>query len=291
MQSPLGIAEINRLQVGGGKGNLNAGHLANYRISVPSLYEQRKMVAVFNHWDSAIHSLPSLIAAKVRFRQGLMQQLLTGKRRFPEFASTGFVERHIGEVLRETSRPVDWNEEEMYRLASIRRHSGGLFWRESLRGGQIKVKKLHSLCEGDFLVSHIQAAYGAMGLVPAAFAGGKVSDMYTILTPRSAGMIDMRYVDYLSRMKRMRHQAYLACNGFFAERLRLNFDPHEFLKQRILLPECIEEQSKIADLLDLLACEIRTLERQLDALKQQKKGLMQKLLTGQIRVKRIEEAA
>lgn len=124
-----------------------------------------------------------------------------------------------------------------------------------------------------------------MGLVSAGFAGGKVSDMYTILTPRNAGTIDMRYLDYLSQMKGMRHQAYLACNGFFAERLRLNFDPSEFLTQKILLPPSFEEQRKIADLLDHLVAEIATLQKQLDALKNQKKGLMQKLLTGQVRVK------
>jgi type I restriction enzyme S subunit len=228
--------------------------------------------------------LSDLIAAKLRFKQGLMQQLLTGKRRFPEFRNSSFVEYHVGDVLKETFRPVIWNDTELYRLASIRRHSGGLFWREALRGKQIKVKKLHSLAEGDFLISHIQAAYGAMGLVPKDFADGKVSDMYTILTPKAEGTIDMRYIDYLSQMKRMRHQAYLACNGFFAERLRLNFDPAEFMKQKILLPESVKEQCRIADLLDTLVGEIRTLEKGLDALKTQKKGLMQKLLTGQVRV-------
>lgn len=124
-----------------------------------------------------------------------------------------------------------------------------------------------------------------MGLVPTEFAGGKVSNMYTILTPNDESRIDMRYIDYLSQMERMRHQAYLACNGFFAERLRLNFDPAEFLKQTILLPESFDEQSKIADVLDTLVSEIKTLQRELDALKTQKKGLMQKLLTGQVRVK------
>ncbi len=285
MQSPLGLSEIERLQVGGGKGNLNAGHLADYRIDVPPLDEQHAIVRILNTWDACVHKLPLLIAAKLRFKQGLMQQLLTGRRRFKEFKSTEFVETHVGDVLKETLRPVDWDDDRLYRLASIRRHSGGLFWREALRGSQIKVKKLHALQENDFLISHIQAAYGAMGLVSAEFAAGTVSDMYTILTPKKPGTIDMRYVEYLSQMKRMRHQAYLACNGFFAERLRLNFDPTEFLKQKILLPETLAEQTKIADLLDTLVSEIKTFKRELDALQTQKKGLMQKLLTGQVRVK------
>lgn len=270
---------------GVGRYKLTRQALESLPIAVPPLAEQERIVAILQRWTDAITLTDKLIARKHCLRHGVMQQLLTGRRRFPEFKTSSFMELHIGDVLKETFRPVDWNEGELYRLASIRRHSGGLFWREALYGKQIKVKKLHSLCEGDFLISHIQAAYGAMGLVPAEFAGGKVSDMYTILTPKVAGTIDMRYIDYLSQMKRMRHQAYLACNGFFAERLRLNFDPAEFLKQKILLPSSVAEQRKIADLLDTLVFEIRTLERELDALKKQKKGLMQKLLAGEIRVK------
>ncbi len=57
----------------------------------------------------------------------------------------------------------------------------GVFSRESLYGHQIKVKKLQTIHAGDFLLSHIQAAYGAMALVPQEFDGAKVSELYTIL--------------------------------------------------------------------------------------------------------------
>jgi type I restriction enzyme S subunit len=284
LTSCFGQKQIALCQAGGNRQGLNYDQIGRFKIPLPPLTVQQAITRVLSTWDGGIRQLSDLIAAKLRFKQGLMQQLLTGKRRFPKCKDSSFVEYHVGDVLKETFRPVAWNDDELYQLASIRRHSGGLFWREALLGKQIKVKKLHSLEEGDFLISHIQAAYGAMGLVPAEFADGKVSDMYTILTPKSEGTIDMRYIDYLSQMKRMRHQAYLACNGFFAERLRLNFDPAEFMKQRIVLPECIEEQSRIADLLDTLVGEIELLRKQLEALKQQKKGLMQKLLTGQVRV-------
>lgn len=283
----LSLKDYFRTKVASGVGqpNLNTELIGDVHVPKPPLKVQHAITRVLSTWDRGIRQLSDLIAAKVRFKQGLMQQLLTGKRRFPTFKGSSFVEYHVGDVLKETFRPVVWNDNELYQLASIRRHSGGLFWREALKGKQIKVKKLHSLEEGDFLISHIQAAYGAMGLVPAHFAGGKVSDMYTILTPKAEGTIDMRYINYLSQMKRMRHQAYLACNGFFAERLRLNFDPSEFMKQKILLPTSVKEQGRIADLLDTLVEEIRTLEKELDVLKTQKKGLMQKLLTGQVRVK------
>ena len=58
----------------------------------------------------------------------------------------------------------------------------------------------------------------------------------------------------------------------------------EFSKIHIAIPS-ISEQQKIAAVLNTCDKEIELLNKQLDALKEQKKGLMQKLLTGQIRVK------
>ena len=259
-------------------------NIAKILIPIPPLPEQKEIARILSVWDAAIRDTTQLIAAKTRRKRALMQQLLTGKKQFQEYASTCFVEREIGDVLQETSRLVEWDDEQVYRLASIRRNSAGLFWREALRGDQIKVKKLHTIQQGDFLISHIQAAYGAMGCVPAEFEGGHVSDMYSILTPKPSAALDIRFMDYLSQMPKMHHQILQSSNGFFAERLRLNFDPREFLKQIITIPETVAEQRKICDVLDTAMREIQLLQDQLAAFKQQKRGLMQKLLTGETRV-------
>ena len=258
--------------------------LRHFYITLPSIEEQASILRILDGWDHGIRRVNRLAKARRKLKRGLLQQLLTGERRFPEFRDQPWVERRVGDVLQETSRLLDWNDDELYRLASIRRGSRGLFDRGSLYGRDIKVKKLHTIREGDFLISHIQAAYGAMGTVPAEFDGAKVSDMYSILTPKEPGCIDMRFVNYLSQRKEMRHMAYLASNGFFAERLRLNFDPHDFLNRPLLLPPTVAEQSRIADTLETLDHEIQLLTDLHEALKEQKKGLMQQLLTGKVRV-------
>ena len=51
------------------------------------------------------------------------------------------------------------------------------------------------------------------------------------------------------------------------------------------IPSDISEQQAIADVLSTADDEINLLNQKLEALKEQKKGLMQQLLTGQIRVK------
>jgi type I restriction enzyme S subunit len=149
--------EFRELSNSGGYPNLNASLVKAIPIDLPPRPEQDEVAKIGDIWDSAIHVGDRLLTAKAHFKRALMQQLLTGKRRFREFVNSRFIEVHVGDVWEETFRPVEWNEEELYRLASVRRHSGGLFWRESLYGRQIKVKKLHSLQAGDFLISHIQA--------------------------------------------------------------------------------------------------------------------------------------
>ncbi len=284
LNSWFGRRELWRIQTGGGRPHLNTTDMMHVRVLVPPPPVQRVVADVLDCYDQAAIRVRRLAVARRKLKRGLLQQLLTGQRRFPEFRKQPWVERRVSEVLQETFRPVTWNDDTEYRLASIRRSSKGLFDRGSLFGRQIKVKKLNTIRTNDFLISHIQAAYGAMGLVPKEFDGAKVSDMYTVLTPKAPGSIDMRLVNFLSQRKEFRHMAYLSSNGFFAERLRLNFDPRDFMHRKLLLPPTIEEQSKIADALETLDDEIGSLIALHDAMKEQKKGLMQKLLTGQVRV-------
>lgn len=275
---------IRSLANTGSQANLNASLIRGLDIIVPSESDATYICGVADCFTEAASRMTGLLRRKRALKRGLLQKLLTGEQRFPEFQAEPWIECRVGDALQETSRLVDWDDEEHYRLASIRRGSRGLFDRGSLLGRDIKVKKLHTIREGDFLISHIQAAYGAMGTVPKEFDGAKVSDMYSILTPKTPGCIDMRFVNYLSQRKEMRHMAYLSSNGFFAERLRLNFDPHDFLNRKLLLPPTVEEQSKIADVLENLDREIELLTDLHGALQEQKKGLMQQLLTGKVRV-------
>lgn len=261
--------------------HLGVSKFASMKAVWPPISEQRAIAAVLSAWNRAIEQNSKLLEAKRELRNGLMQRLAAGTLRFAGYDSdwTGY---RIGDLVREEDRSVEWDDKTLYRLASVRRWNGGLFGRESLYGSQIKVKKLKTIRAGDFLISHIQGAYGAMALVPAQFDGAQVSDLYSVLIPRDEGTLDIRFFDYLSQTPRMRRKVYASCNGFFAERLRLNFSSSDFMKQTVRVPADVSEQRHIADSLDAITKEIILLERKLEALRLQKKGLMQKLLTGQV---------
>lgn len=80
MSSSIGKKEIIRLQVGGGKGNLNTGDLKQYKLSYPtSLIEQVNAVDILTDMDNEIDYLEKKLSKHKLLKQGLMQNLLTGK--------------------------------------------------------------------------------------------------------------------------------------------------------------------------------------------------------------------
>ena len=69
--------------------NINQTTLKKYfHIPLPPLPEQKKIAEILSAWDRAIEQVGKLIDAKQRLKKGLMQQLLTGRMRFPEFAGS-----------------------------------------------------------------------------------------------------------------------------------------------------------------------------------------------------------
>jgi type I restriction enzyme S subunit len=229
-----------------------------------------------------IEKTSALIDAKKRQKKALMQQLLTGKKRLPGFDGE-WKEVRIGEIFKEVSRPVKWNDEELYNLISVRRRSGGLFFRDALHGKDILTKVMNTTRTGDFLISKMQVVHGAMAMTPPEFDGGHVSGSYITLVTTGDAAIYMPFFDQLSRTKWLYHLSFISSYGVVIEKMTFNLD--DFLKKTILIPPTIIEQERISDVLKTCEDEEAALGRKLTALKQQKKALMQKLLTGQVRVK------
>ncbi len=262
--------------------SINSTQLKQFPTLLPKLPEQRKIAALLGTWDRGIETITRLIRARTRHQRGLRQRLLSGDTRFPEFRDQPWVECRLGDLLKQVWRPIEWAPDKEFRLVSIRRRSGGLFDRGEFRGDEFKTKDLHRIESNDFLISKRQVSHGALAMVKPEFAGACVSKEYTIFVAKDPAKLHMPFFDWLSRTPRMWHMTYVVSNGVVKE--KLIFVPKDFLKFSIRIPPTLEEQRRIATLLDAGEREIALLRRQLEAFREQKRGLMQKLLTGEWRL-------
>jgi type I restriction enzyme S subunit len=108
---------------------------------------------------------------------------------------------------------------------------------------------------------------------------GIVSPAYTVVKPRSE--IDVDFIGYLFQLPSVIYKFRRYSQGMVSDTWTLRYDNFAAIKVRI--PK-LEEQKKIAAVLQTCDREIELLEQKRDALQRQKKGLMQRLLTGRVRV-------
>lgn len=255
-------------------------YVSAFPFPLPPLPEQRAITQLFSTWDNAITTNQSLIAQKEQRKKWLMQQLLTGEKRVKGFNGE-WKEYSYEELIKVVKRPIDWNENELYKLISVRRRSGGIFFREALFGHQILVKSLRTANEGDFLFSKMQILHGASALVTKEFAGAKISGSYIAVVPNSPKILSMEFFNWHSKSAYFYHQTFISSYGVHIE--KMTFDFETFLSLEMRLPSK-EEQFAIVQILQTADKEIQLLKTKLEKLKEQKKGLMQVLLTGKKRL-------
>jgi len=275
--------QFHALLVGTNYPALNSDDIGKLRIPYPLDKTERTRIGnILACFDGSIKSVKRLISAKLRLKRGLMQQLLTGKRRFGEFDEP-WQSCSIRDTMKVASRHVSVEKDSIYRLVSIRRRSGGFFDRDLLRGKEIGYGRLNVIKSGDFVIARRQVIHGAMAMAGDDVDGAFVSDSYAILVPKEPQRLYMPFFDHLSRMAFMYYKAWRCSYGVAREKLFFNLK--WFLDEEIALPSTVEEQHKIARVLSAADNEINLLRRKLELLKKQKRGLMQKLLTGKVRVK------
>lgn len=85
LNSKVAKRALHESQAGGGREGLNFKNLGDFKVPVPPLPEQKAIAAVLQCWDRGIQKLEAKLAAKERVKKGLMQQLLSGRRRMPGF--------------------------------------------------------------------------------------------------------------------------------------------------------------------------------------------------------------
>ncbi|MBR4621178.1 MAG: restriction endonuclease subunit S [Salinivirgaceae bacterium] len=272
---------LNRFSESSAQPGLSVEKLVRYKLSVPTRSEQIKIADILSLWDTAIEKQTALIEKLTLRKRGLMQELLTGKKRLKGFSGE-WKNCTYSYILSEVKRTLIWDEDELYKLISVRRRSEGLFFRESLYGREIATKNLRPAKTGDFLISKMQIVHGASGLVTEEFDDAKISGSYIALVSKDSDVLDIEYFNLWSQTPVFYHQTFVSSFGVHIEKMTFDFDT--FMSFSMPLPP-ISEQHAIVSIIYSINKEIELANKKLARLQEEKKGLMQVLLTGRKRIK------
>lgn len=272
--------ELRKLSTGdGGRGGLNLSILNNLTFLLPSLKEQQKIASILSTWDVAIQKTQQLIEQLKQRNKGLMQQLLTGKKRLKGFSGK-WKERRLSECLVYTPREVPKPSKSFLALG-VRSHGKGLFHKVDFEPDELAMDVLYEVRENDLVVNITFAWEHAVAIAGSADEGGLVSHRFPTYTFVSDVAIASFFRHYIL-LKSFRLMLELISPGG-AGRNRV-MSKKDFLKLEVVLPD-VTEQKAITAVLDSAKAELNFYEQQLTTLQEQKKGLMQKLLSGEVRVK------
>uniref|UniRef100_A0A486XFM9 Type I restriction-modification system, specificity subunit S n=1 Tax=Rheinheimera sp. BAL341 TaxID=1708203 RepID=A0A486XFM9_9GAMM len=274
--------------------NINLQVLKPLLILTPPLPEQRKIAAILSTWDKAITTTEQLLANSQQQKKALMQQLLTGKKRLLD--ENG--ERFRGEwkwskvsdllkVRKEKQVPT-----EDIPLFSLTIEDGvtpksDRYNREFLVKNTDE-KKYKLVNPKDIVYNPANLRWGAINFSRIDHSV-VVSPIYEVLFLKDENKTSLEFIaqklmtpDQIGRFAAM-------VEGTLVERMAVKIEP--FLATKLSVPPTLEEQQKIASVLTVADEEISALQQKIETLKQEKKALMQQLLTGKRRVKVDEVAA
>lgn len=241
---------------------------------LPPYAEQAKIDAIISASDDATKRTRDLITAKREQKKALMQQLLTGEKRLPGFKEKWTTHR-LGELFLERT---ECNSDHLPLLAIT--GSRGV-----IPASEIDRKDASSEDKSRYKVIRPgDIGYNTMrmwqGVSAVSRLEGLVSPAYTICIPHSC--VDVNFMGYFFKFPPMIHVFWRHSQGLVDDTLSLKYQ--NFARILVSIPG-LREQKAIADVLRASDDEVSVLEQKVVALQQQKTGLIQKLLTGQIRVK------
>lgn len=228
-----------------------------------TIKEQNKIAEALSDVDALITALDKKIAKKRLIKQGAMQQLLTGKKRLPNF-SEKWVSKKLGEISRIKTGKRNGDEQ-------VKNGKYPFFVRSNV------VARIDSYSfDGEAILVPGEGGIGAIFH----YVNGKFDYHQRVYKISDfADAIYGKYVYYYMQRYFGEYALSLSVKAT-VDSLRLS----TFEEFSIALPNNIEEQQAIATILSDMDKEIADLEARRNKYKLIKSGMMQKLLTGQIRL-------
>ena len=258
---------------------INDKMLLSIPILLPPLDEQKRIAEVLSLCDDIIENLTELIDKKEQYKKGVMQRVLSGEVRFKGFTDEWKTVR-LGDITEmssggtpNTKNKEYWNGNIVWvTIKDITSANNFLYDSEK----KITKKGLENSSAKMFPINTIlYAMYASIG--ECIISKVECTTSQAILGMECSEKIDFMFLYYLlvsykNNAKRMRQTG-----------TQPNLNKQIVSDFEFNIPS-LEEQKKIAGLLSLIDEDIENLKKQLELRKQQKKGLIQRLLTGEVRI-------
>jgi type I restriction enzyme S subunit len=266
---------VKTVSMRSGQPGINAEEYSSLKIPLPPLPEQKAIAQVLSTADAAIHTTEKLISQKILRKKWLMQQLLTGKKRLMGFEGE-WKEVRLKDVTTNFSRRnKDLVDAKVY---SVTNKSGFVLQSDHFEG-KVAGEDLSNykiIKKNEFAYNPARVNVGSLAYFEEEI--GVISSLY-VCFKTTKDVLDYFLLQFL-QIDHTKHRIEALGEG--GVRVYLWYDL--FSKIKIKIPT-IEEQTGIAQVLQAADKEISLLKAKAGKLREQKKGLMQVLLTGKVRLK------
>ena len=268
---------LNRLNDAGAKAGLNLQTIAGYRLALPPLPEQRKIAEILRTWDEAIEKLGALRAAKQRKLSSLRQKLfgLNGRLR------SEWPLKSLSELSARIQRRNCDND---YPVMTISAKSGFLLQSDKYSRDMAgrSLENYIVLHEGEFAYNKGNSLTYPQGCIfPLERPAALVPHVYFCFALKKG--LNRDFYARLFEAGVLNRQLTRLINSGVRNDGLLNINAADFFDCRLPIPD-LETQQTIAMVLTAAKEELALLDSELEALTRQKRGLMQKLLTGEWRM-------
>ncbi len=279
--------QFYQLLVGSNYPAINSSDVRKLKVCLPPLPEQKAIARLLSTWDDAISKTEKLIAQKELQFKWLMQQLLTGKKRLKGFEKekqkSKWKEMKVGDLFNEIIVSNDGDEKHIIMTISSKR---GLVSQEDKFDKVIagdSLKKYTLLRRNDFAYNKGNSKTYQMGCVFQLedFESALVPFVYICFSPTEK--VNSKFYSYFFMAHGLDRQLKrIITSGARGDGL-LNVNSDDFFKLKIPFP-IKTEQTAISNVLHSAEKEIQLFKMKTEKLREEKKGLMQQLLTGKKRI-------
>ena len=261
---------------GAGRYKLTKDSLSKIPIPIPNAVEQQKIAEILSTWDAAIATCKKTIEQLKRRNKGLAQQLLSGKSNRAHDKDLYKDFHVVGKYVREVSTRNSSLQEK--RILSVTNSRGFInqseqFGRE-LASADLSNYKI--VKKGQFAYNPSRVNVGSIDLLTK-YESGILSPMYVVFETSTQDLIP-EFLYY--HLKTYWFTGHIPMFVQGSVRDSLSFDG--FSGMKFYIPP-VEKQLEIVKYLEAASSELKLYEEKLQTLQQQKKGLMQQLLTGKVR--------